>query len=187
MEFEKIPGRAFLDTNLVDFILKHGEEIHDGAPCQPGTSPRILADVEALYNIFLTGQRASWQLAISPYTYHEILQTRNFEKKHYLQQWFLEIWYYWRMIISEASDLPSFLESENIRVELLSSGKLDPLPDFPDRVLLIDALVYNCDVFCTRDWQTILSKRDQLQHLPIQIVTPHEWWEMILPYAALWV
>jgi len=185
MELERLPGRAFLDTNLVNFILERGEEIHDGVPCPPGTAPRVLADVDALYNIFLTGQRASWQLAISPYTYHEILQTRTFEKKNDLRQWFLEIWGYWRTIVNEARDLPSFLESENMRVELLSSGALDPLPDFPDRVLLIDALVYHCDVFCTRDWQTILSKRDQLQHLPIQIVTPREWWEMFRPHAAL--
>lgn len=32
MHLQDIPGRAFLDTSVVNFMLDFGEQIHDGAP-----------------------------------------------------------------------------------------------------------------------------------------------------------
>jgi hypothetical protein len=46
--------------------------------------------------------------------------------------------------------------------------------------------VYRCDLFCTRDFRTILKHRGDLSGLPVQIVTPAEWWKRVEPYAALW-
>jgi len=77
MELEKIPGRVFLDTCVVNFILDFGEQIHNGAAVPPQTSEREAADVEALRSLFVLGQRAMWQLAISPHTYFEITHTRT--------------------------------------------------------------------------------------------------------------
>ena len=72
MNLKKVPGRAFLDTSSLNFILEYGEYIFDGLT-PPGTlGKRIIEDIEAFYNIFLTGKRASWQLAISPFTYKEV-------------------------------------------------------------------------------------------------------------------
>ena len=65
MSLEDVPGRVFLDTCAVNFILDYGEQIHDGVSPPSGLGDRARADVDALYNIFLTGQRAMWQLAIS--------------------------------------------------------------------------------------------------------------------------
>ena len=186
MRHQDIPGRVFLDTSVVNFTLDHGEQIHDNAPYPEGTSERDGQDLDALYNIFLTGARAMWQLAISPFTYYEVSRTNDSMRRHYLESWFFEMWQYWREVVQQADDLPSFIEAENLRVSLLASGHLDPLPDLGDRVLLSDAIVYRCDLFCTRDWRTILKRRHELGHLPIQIVSPHEWWTRIRPYAGLW-
>lgn len=82
--------------------------------------------------------------------------------------------------------MPSFIEAEDTRVGLLSSGILDVLPDVADRVLLTDAIVYRCDCFCTFDKRTVLKHRDKLGKLPIQILTPSEWWAQIHPWASLW-
>lgn len=186
MGLEDIPGRVFLDTSVVNFILDHGEQIHDNYPHADGTGERDGQDIDALYNIFLTGGRAMWQLAISPYTYHEVIRTREPNRRHYLESWFFEIWQYWRDVVRQSSDLPTFIEAEDQRVSLLTSGHLNPLPDLADRVLLCDAIVYRCDLFCTRDWKTILTRRDELSSIPIEVVSPHEWWLKIRPYAGLW-
>ena len=168
-------------------MLDHGEQIHDGLAPPPGLTKHDLDDIDALYNIFLTGKRASWQLAISPFTYHEVIRTSNPSRRYYLENWFFEIWEYWREIIKQNNDLPSFIEAENLRIRVLGSGILDPLLDFPDRVLVTDALVYRCDCFCTRDRKTILRHREKLRKLELPIVSPKEWWDIIAPYAGLWV
>ncbi len=187
MESKQIPGRAFLDTCSVNFILEHGECIFAGEQPSPTLSKRVLKDIGAFYNIFQTGDRAMWQLAICPFTYKEVIETQDSKKKRYLENWFLEVWNYWIETIRSSNDLPSFIEAEEMRIQLLSSVILDVLPDISDRILICDAIVYNCDCFCTRDWKTILKKRKYLKCLPIRIVTPYEWWKLIEPYGALWV
>ena len=185
--FEAIPGRVFLDTNVVNFILDHGEQIHDGVEIPVACSPRVQSDIEALINIFLTGQRASWQLAISPHTYCEVTATTDPTRNYELTRWFFEIWHYWREFLHSDTTFPSFSQAEETRLQLLASGNLDVLPDISDRILVCDAIVYGCDALCTRDWSTILKFRDDLRDLPLKIITPTEFWEEIRPWAAIWV
>jgi hypothetical protein len=186
MDLKDIPGRVFLDTCVVNFILDHGEEVHEGVAPLADAGERVVRDIEALYNIFFVGQRAMWQLAISPHTYQEIAGTQDPHRRYHLESWFGELWQYWRDIIHETDDLPTFIEAEDARVGVLASGVLDALPDLADRVLLCDAVVYRCELFCTRDWSTILKHRSELKELPLEIVTPAEWWQKIQPYARLW-
>ncbi len=187
MEINELPGRVFLDTCVVNFILDYGEQIHEGIPPPLEVNDRVAQDIDALYNLFIVGQRAMWQFAISPHTYQEILGTQDSKRRHQLESWFSELWQYWRDIIHQNYDLPTFIKAEDTRVQLLSSAALTLLPDFGDRVLVCDAVVYRCDLFCTRDWSTILKHRTRLKDLPLEIVTPKEWWSKIQPYAALWV
>lgn len=187
MNLGGIPGRSFLDTSCLNFILQHGKYIFDSVIPSETLSERVVKDIEAFYSIFLTGKRASWQLAVSPFTCKEVIGTKDRAKRYYVENWFMDVWDYWLRILQENNDLPSFVEAEHIKIKLLLSGILDILPDIEDRVLICDAIVYKCDCFCTRDWETILKYRDYLVSLPIKIVTPTEWWSLIKPYAALWV
>ena len=186
MNLEGMPGRVFLDTCVVNFMLDYGEQIHDGAPVSVDAGDRMVRDIEALRNIMLVGQRAMWQLAVSPHTYQEIAATKAVGRRHRLHTWFNDLWRYWLEIIRDDDHFPSFVEAEDTRVQLLASGSLDLLPDLADRVLVCDAAVYRCDLFCTRDWTTILKHRADLRTLPFDIVTPAEWWAAIRPYSALW-
>ena len=127
-----IPGRVFLDTCVVNFMLDYGPTIHDGAGI-PSVGMREAADIEALRDIFLVGQRAMWQLAISPYTYSEIARTRDQARLGDLHLWFQELWQYWRSTMEQENDLPSFIEAEDIRVSTLVSDYLSCLPDVADR------------------------------------------------------
>jgi len=185
MEIDQIPYRVFLDTSVVNFILDYGEYIHNGVPYPEDASERIISDIEALYNIFLTGQRAPWQLAVSPSTFKEVISTNAPSRRFHLENWFLEIWDYWRNIVASNYDLTNSIEAEDIRINLLASGVLDILSDIGDRLLICDAIVYKAQCFCTRDWNTILKYREHLKNLPIKIVTPKEWWFLIRPYFDL--
>ncbi len=186
MPINGFPRRVFLDTNIVNFILDFGEQIHENAPISESLGKRESSDIEALQGIFNTGSRALWQLAISPHTFQEIIRTKDSNRQKKLGNWFIDIWAYWHSIIEEHSDLPDFIESENLRIKLLADGSLDCFEDIVDRVLICDAIIYRCDLFCTRDWSTILRFRDSLNDLPIKIVTPTEWWKVIEPYSAIW-
>jgi hypothetical protein len=184
--FSRVPGRIFLDTCTVNFILDNDEPIFEGVKPSNDLNRRDLKDLRSLYNFFLIGERAHWQLAVSPFTYKEIMCTPDSRRKHHLTDWFNQIWEHWQAVIEENDDLPSFREAEKIRIGLLSSTVLAPLPDVEDRLLLCDAIVYHCDCFCTRDYHTVLKYRNQLTALPIQILSPTELWERIRPFASLW-
>jgi hypothetical protein len=184
-QIKKVPRRVFLDTNVVNVVLDYGEAIHECMEIPEGLDSRLKEDIEALRGIFATGQRAFWQFAISPLTYREIIRTKNCSRRHELANWFFEIWNYWREFLHSADNLPSFSEAEEERLHLISSGILEVLPDMNDRVLLCDAVVYRCDAFCTIDWSTILRYREKLQDLPMRILTPKEWWDMIRIWADI--
>lgn len=189
LRLEDLPGRVFLDTCVVNFILDHGEEIHENFDAPDAATDRVRQDIDALRSIFMVGARANWQLAISPRTYHEVMATRDNVRRRNLQCWFMEIWRHWTEVAETAEDLPSLVEGDDLRISVLGSGRLNVIPDPPDRLLIADAIAYRCDLFCTRDWSTILRHRANLnsRELGIDIVTPVEWWSRVRPYAALFV
>lgn len=185
MNLEDVPRRVFLDTCVVNFMLDHGAAIHDGETPSTDINAQDVQDINALRNVFLTGQRAGWQLAVSPFTYAEIARTKDFSRLSSLHMWFQELWQYWRSVVASDPDMPTFIEADEARVQMLISEYLRVLPDIEDRVLICDALVYRCNLFCTRDRRTILKHRDELSGLPFEIVTPIEWWKKLQPIAGL--
>jgi hypothetical protein len=89
--FEKIPGRVFLDTCVVNLALDYGEQLHDGMPIPEGLTHRLTSDLEALCGIFDTGRRAFWQFAISLHTYCEVTATSDPKRCFELERWFSEV------------------------------------------------------------------------------------------------
>jgi len=175
----KIPENVFLDTNVVNFFLKFREQIHDGAAIPAEATRWEYGDIEALRGIWLTGQRANWRLTISPTTIAEIQRTSHAPRLHALLGWASELWAY-----SEEWAATCSRNTQPTR-DLMSTLSL--LPEPADRRLIREAAAADCDAFCTRDWNTILRLRDSLRDVPLSFVSPHEWWQGILPYAALFV
>ena len=189
----KIAGRILFDTNLVNLTLDCGEYIFDGGEIPahlPGTKPRRsltateVDDVTALRGMFLTGQRASWQLAISPLTYQEIDATRDDARRTQLMRWFNELWMYWREFFE--ADKLSDQHADSLARRLVGSDYLAPIPQTSDRVLVAHAIAYGCDAFCTRDRKTILRHRQKLRGVPLRFLSPTEWWQEVMP-MRLWV
>jgi predicted nucleic acid-binding protein len=180
-----IPGRVLLDTNIVNFILDWGETIHDGGEIPTHVADLDAGNILALRNIWLTGQRTKWQIAISPRTYHEIAATNDPIRRAALESWFGELWLYWREFFdtSQLSDI----DADSLARLLAPSEILAALPDPSDKELLAHAIAYECDAMCTRDQRTIVRHRDKLKLVPVRILTPTEWWAAISDYAGLWV
>jgi hypothetical protein len=187
LRLEDIPGRIFLDTCTVNFILDNGECIFENEPPSGGIRKRELDDIEALRLLFLSGQRAQWQLAVSPSTYEEISATPDDKRRYYLDNWFNDIWQHWLNVIEESSDVPDFEDAQHISNKLLKSGRFNVLPGEKDRVLLCDSIAFNCDCFCTRDYRTILKYRNRIPNLSIKILSPKELIDIIKPFLALWL
>jgi predicted nucleic acid-binding protein len=169
-----IPDRVLLDTNIVNFILDWGEAIHDGGELPSHVNDRDMGDIFALREIWPTGHRASWQLAVSPFTYEEVAATPNPIRRAALEDWFRELWLYWREFFEQCE--LSDLDADSLARRLVPSGILAALSDCSDRVLLAHAIAYECDAMCTRDRKTILRHRDKLGLGPVRILTPTEWW-----------
>src|SRR5262245_1773381 len=105
------PGRIFLDTCVINFILDYGDQIHQGEEIPADLSPRARADIQALFDLWDVGQRAFWQLAISPLSYREVTATSDPNRAHWLGCWFAELWNYWRELMDcEDNDLPTLIE-----------------------------------------------------------------------------
>ena len=162
----------------MNFILDYGEQIQDGVPVPDKASFRVVRDIDALRGIWLTGQRALWHITISAATIGEIERTGQPGRLYDLLDWASELSVYF-------DECEALARARRNRLQVSHLNAIALLPDTGDRQLLTEALQLGCDAFCTRDWKTILRRRDQLDSLPLSIIAPHEWWEAILPYAPL--
>lgn len=115
MNLEGIPHRVFLDTCVVNFMLDHGGAIHNGDTPSSDVDAKDIQDIDALRKMFLTGRRAGWQLAVSPFTYAEIARTKDFARLSSLHIWFQELWQYWRSVVASDTDMPTFIEADENR------------------------------------------------------------------------
>lgn len=173
-----IPAHTFLDTSVVNFILDYGPQIHDGLSTPENATRRVARDIDALQGIWLTGQRASWHVTISAGTIAEIEATGQPGRLHDLLNWASELWGY-------SDECEALAPSDGCRAQHFDVAALSVLPDAADRHLIQEAVEAGCDAFCTRDWKTILRHRSSLHDVPLSIISPHEWWDAILPYAPL--
>jgi predicted nucleic acid-binding protein len=173
----QIPARVFLDTNVVNLLVKHRETIFE-----LGQMPSTLADartneIEALTHIFQVGQRANWDLVASAKTIEEISRTQDPGVRDDLLD-------YVRGLVE--IDTEDSKHAASLGRRLMDASIVSILRDRSDRELLGNAIGLGCDAFCTCDHKTIVDKRDLLPKLPLRILTPVEWWKHIKPWAGLW-
>ena len=155
--------RVFLDTCVLNFVADYHECIFMGATPPATTSPHDVKDIAALHHILNPERHSLYELAVSPHTYVEVMRSKDPERRYILESRLRPIWKRWIAILEQDRDLPNLPAVERFKVQLLILlDTYNALPDIPDRVLLIDALLYGCDYFCTRDRKTMLD----LSHRP---------------------
>lgn len=170
-----LTGRVFLDTSIVNLIIDHREVIFDGYSVTEGITNRLQEDVYAMYHILALGQRSGLNVVISPMTFEEIMATMDKGKRNELAAYCSELRAYFHEFIPEVS-IPA-TEAHLIK-EFLETKCFSLLQGENDKKLVIEALYYKCDYFCTRDWNTILKHRGKLKDIPIKFIRPCEWLEM---------
>ncbi|HTE43159.1 MAG TPA: hypothetical protein VK629_20215 [Steroidobacteraceae bacterium] len=178
--FNDIPRRVFLDTNVINVLVKHNTHIFEGEALPTTVEATLAVDTEALMHVFHVGARADWDLIGSQKTLDELSATRD----ELLRDDLLE--YAFGLVNQDLDDDERFFATNFGRL-FVDAPFAAALPDRADRELIGNAIGYGCDAFCTRDRATIASKRDQLGRLPLRIITPAEWWGHVKPWAGLLV
>ncbi|NMN06704.1 MULTISPECIES: hypothetical protein [unclassified Novosphingobium] len=175
---EDIPERIFLDTNIVNLIVKHAPVIFEMEPQDPNLPIARRRDIEALAHIFAVGARASWTLRVAETTLDEINRTLHEQVRQDLASYALEM-------LERGTDESA--RGSDLGRRVADSTLLALLPDRADRKLLGNAIGLGCDAFVTADVRTIVSRRHLLPTLPLRILTPTEWWAAIKPWGGLWL
>jgi hypothetical protein len=175
--YERIPRRIFLDTNVVNALVKFASPIFEGAPLDEPVDDLLAEDIESLMHIVAVGGRGQWTFISSSTMLQELSQTRAAATREALLNYGVEL--------MEALTEDDHAFREDFSRRLLNSGLLNAMPDAPDRRLYAEAIAMGCDAFCTRDRATIVSRRDLLPKTVTRIITPREWWEAIKPWGGL--
>jgi hypothetical protein len=68
---------VFLDTNVINVLVKHSTHIFDHDPILLNTEPTLAIDIEALMHVFYVGRRAEWDLLASEKTIDELMRTKD--------------------------------------------------------------------------------------------------------------
>ncbi len=176
--YDQIPARVFLDTSVVNLIVKYAPAIFEMAPPYASTPLNRVRDIEALMHVFAVGARANWSLRASAKTLSEVNQTSCDHLRAELAAYVREL----LMLVSEDSRF-----GDDFGRRVADSALLAALPDRSDRELLGNAIGLECDAFITADVRTIVSKRGQLPDLPLRVLTPTEWWSHVKPWGGLWL
>lgn len=177
--FEDIPRRIFLDTNVINALVKHSAHIFEREPISSDTELELALDIEALMHVFYVGVRADWDIIGSQKTIDELSRTKNVALRHDLLDYALGI------VNKDLSNEDRRFAADFGR-RLVDTSFVTALPDLADRELIGNAIGFGCDAFCTRDRATIVKKRSRLRQIPLRILTPAEWWAHIKPWAGLW-
>jgi hypothetical protein len=74
--FESIPRRVFLDTNVINVLVKHSTHVFEQEPIPPNTEPTLAIDIEALMHVFYVGTRGDWSLVGSKKTLDDLSHER---------------------------------------------------------------------------------------------------------------
>lgn len=167
----------FLDTNIVNLLVKYGEQIFEQAPIPEGLDITRAHDVEALMHVFHAGNRNPWDILAARKTLEEIEQTPDPELRADLLDYAVQL-------VDPPDEQSTFAADFGRRVA--DSSVLAALPDPADRELLGYAIADQCDVFCTSDRRTIARHRNKLPKLPLRILSPPEWWAHVKPWFRLW-
>lgn len=176
--FEHIPARVFLDTNVVNLIIKYAPVIFEMEPQDRAMPLNRSRDVEALMHVFAVGARANWTLRASAKTLEEVNRTLCETTRDSLSSYVVEM-------LEFATEQSR--HGDDLGRRVADSALLNALPDCSDRELLGNAIGLGCDAFVTADVRTIVSKRDRLPKLPLRILTPTEWWSHVKPWGGLWL
>ena len=156
--FEIIPRRVFLDTNVINVLVKHSTRFRARAdPAQHRSNARDrYRSADACVLCWDAGRLV---LVGSQKTIDELSRTRDGTLRDDLLEYALGIFN------RDLGDEDRRFAADFGR-RLIDAPFVAALPDLADRELIGNAIGFGCDVFCTCDRATIVRKRGHLRQVP---------------------
>jgi hypothetical protein len=180
--FETLPRRIFLDSCTAQMLRNYGRYIYEGELID--SRDRIyrvtdgVANMEALRNIFLINERALFEWIVSSGSLREA-KDKN-DAGH--MQWLWDIAGHSEVCLEDDGPIA---ESEALAARLYEPrfGYLSN----KDRELLRDAVALRCEAFLTVERRLPRNAAHVQREIGIHILTPVTYWQMLEPWAALWL
>jgi hypothetical protein len=181
--FESLPQRVFLDSSTLQMLQDYGGQVWDNEPIPDNDRIHSIPDgpatIDALRRIFFVNQRALWQFALSANSLREVAAKGD---ARYLQ-WAYDVLDHWQICLEESG--PPSSKGQTIGAMLMTTS-FNYLSE-GDRSLLLDAVTLECDAFLTCDRKLAKNRHHLLAELAILVVTPIQHWQMLEPWARLYV
>lgn len=178
--FKNLPGRIFLDSNVLQNLQVYGEYVFDNVEVHK--DDKNAENIEALRNIFFVNQRANFEFALSNNSIKEVLEKKD---KSYLQ-WAFDVLDHWICCINEYINSKAFSGKGKRLLQKLNEKQFSYLSK-KDKRLLFDAIILECDAFLTMDFKLWKNKKHIERKLGIKILQPFEYWNSLKHFARLWV
>ena len=186
--FDKLPWRLFLDSSTLQALHSYGEFIYDGGSIDPKDRiwlmPNGPENIQGLKEIMFVGKRASLELVLSANSLKEVAQRQS---PSYLR-WAFEVVDYWESLLAgyRESGVPPFKglgASLGVNLESPSFGYLGK----KDKALLVDAVVLECEAFITLDRNLCQNRLHFESRVPLRILEPLTYSELLRQWAPLFV
>jgi hypothetical protein len=194
-KLDDLPRRLLLDTCVINRIFDEGAYIFEGE-LPDGFDGQEDPNNEALRGIFAVNVRAQFELLVSPLSVSEVANIQDFSDRQVRLRWLLEMLDHWLIMLDERQARVTQGGTVRHRFKLTPDLQafetaLMEIPDFRrdpfDRLLLVQYRMGACQAFITTDRDTIWRRRASLQELGVLVLTPAEYWQMMLPWAALFL
>ena len=179
-DFENLPYRIFLDSNILQNLQKYGEFIWENI--ETSIPEKHTENIKALRNIFSLNFRASFEFALSENSIKEISDKND---RSYLQ-WGFDVLDHWMSCIETYEKSEAFSGEGGKILQQMNEKQFDYLSK-KDKAVLFDAIVLECHAFLTMDEKLWKNKKHLESKLKIKILQPFEYWEMLRSFAALWM
>ena len=179
-DFETLPGRVFLDSCTLQTLREFGGFIWDGEPLDTGrlrSIPGGEANVRSLREVFLVGDRGSFQWILSDASIGEAAAKRD--AGHLA--WAFDVLDHSRTCLAETG---AATVASRARASRLDSGIFGYL-SAKDRVLIRDAVLLDCDAFLTMERRLPRNAKHLEREAGLRVLTPIEYWSLLRPWAAL--
>ncbi len=183
---EDVPWRLFLDSTVLQALQQFGGFIYDGDSIPLNHKIRVVPNgvlnVKALQNIMQVGYRANFELVLSSNSLEEVA---NKGDEDYIR-WAFEVAAYWISVKEEYrnSGKSAFSGEGVANAAQLDSPKFGYL-GAKDKLLLRDALELECSAFLTMDRKLAKNSVHIEKHIPLRVLEPVQYWELLRPWAAL--
>jgi hypothetical protein len=187
MSLEQIPGRIFLDSSTLQTLQDYGEYIYDGGEIAQENRiwsiPDGFANLKALRQLMLVGNRGTLQLVLSHNSLKEVFDRGSSD---YLQ-WAFEMLAYWEGCLAAYEDSNSAFSGRGILLSRKLQKHQFGYLSTKDATLIEDAVLLECDVFLTMERRLPRNASHLEQKLGIKVLQPIGYWNLLKPWAALFV